>query len=267
MDHAQAITRVDRAEMNAYIALYSAAAEHGCGWLELDGMYVVWSAYDADPGFSCVLNLADAADPGSMLERLEDAAAAQGARMIGVDTPPPLAVWATPEELQRRGYAHDYDELIVAAAIPRDLAAPASADGSRIERVADPALLDVFARTLNVGYEVPAEHPRGYIFGSTIGMPDWRHYLVWIDDRPASASVLFVTDGVADLFVTTTVPEMRGRGAQNALIGARIHDGRAAGCDLATSQVIATNASPRNMARQGFEVLYKRSIWGKPLER
>ena len=171
---------------------------------------------------------------------------------------------------------HTPDEGRAGAPEPRDRrpspASPGSEAGSDRAGM-DPGIkaagqwLNLFARTLNVGYEVPEEHVRGYVFGSTIGMSDWYHYLVWIDDRPASASVLFVTNGVADLFVTTTVPELRGCGAQNALIAARLHDARAAGCDLATSQVISSNASPRNMARQGFEVLYRRSIWGKPLQR
>lgn len=265
MDHHEAIARVDRAEMDAYIELYTAAADLGCGWLELDGIWVVWSSRDEDPGFSCVLNLADAADPGAMLERLEDAVARRGAGWIGIDTPPALAAWATPQELQRRGYVPDYDEFIVAAKIPPEPSDAPPAGDPRVERVTDAAMLEVFARTLNIGYEVPANHVRGYVFGSTIGKPNWYHYLVWIDGRPASASVLFVTNGVADLFVTTTVPELRGRGAQSALIRARLDDARAAGCDIATSQVIVSNASPRNMLRQGFEILYRRSIWGKPL--
>lgn len=264
MDQARAIERVERAEMESYIALYTAATEHGCGWLEIDGIHVVWSGGDEDPGFSAVLNLADAPDPGVMLSTLEDAARERGAKMIGIDTPPALADWATAQELESRGYIADYDEYIVAIET-HAFAGTELPEGVRISLVTDPAEIDLFARTLNIGYEVPAEHPRGYVFGSTIGQPNWSHYLAWVDDQPASASVLFITEGVGDLFVTTTVPHLRGRGAQNAMITARLRDARDAGCDIATSQVITSNASPRNMFRRGFESLYQRSIWGKPL--
>lgn len=265
MDRLRAIERVDRAELNAYVALYTAAAHLDCGWLERDGIHVVWSARDEDPGFSCVMNLGDAPDPGAALDVLEPAAKASGSRRIGVDTPPALAAWATEQEMLRRGFVPDYDEFIVAAEISAARPEVITSPGLRVERVTDPAQLEVFAQTLNVGYDVAPDHARGYVFGATIGMDDWYHYLVWIDEQPASASVLFVTEGVADLYVATTVPKFRGRGAQNALIARRLADAYAAGCDLATSQVIVSNSSPRNMLRNGFEVLYRRTIWGKEL--
>ncbi len=265
MDHESAIARVDQVECTAYLTLYREAAHLGCGFHEIDGVTVVWSAHDEDPGFSCVLNLGDADDPGAMLERLEVAAGARGAGWIGVDTPPSLGGWGTDDEFIRRGYVPDYDEFIVAIDLTRAELSASQRPDLRIERVTTPESLDVFARTLNVGYDVPADHVRGRVFGATIGLLNWYHYLAWIDDQPASASVMFLSDGVADLYVTTTVPELRGRGAQNALIVERMRDAQAAGCDIATSQVIVSNASPRNMARQGFEVLYRRSIWGKRL--
>jgi hypothetical protein len=265
VDVERAIRRVDRAEGDAYVALYAAAAELGCGSLELDGIRAVWSARDDDPGFSCVLNLADAPDPGAMLGRLEERVAANGAGYIGIDIPPSLVSWGTPAELESRGYVPDYDEYIVVADLTRRGVASSPTPDLRVERIVDPALRSIFAETLNIGYDVAADHVRGYVFGSTIGMPNWYHYIAWIEDQPASTSVMFTVDGVADLFVTTTVPDFRGRGAQNALIAQRVADAREAGCDLATSQVIVSNASPRNMARQQFEVVYRRSIWGKRL--
>ena len=62
------------------------------------------------------------------------------------------------------------------------------------------------------------------------------------------------------------MPMYRRRGAQTALIQARLLDAIEAGCDLATAQSVVTNASPRNFARRGFQPVYRRWIYGKHLQ-
>jgi GNAT superfamily N-acetyltransferase len=266
VDEREIVARVDRAERRSFIEMYTAGRAAGLdtGWAEVGGQAVVWSARDDDPSFSCVIDLADAVDRGGTLAQLEAAARAGGATVIGIDVPPSLAAWATPERMGRLGYALDYQERIQARELTDDLTPSPLPPGVAIERVT-PATHDSFARTLNVGYELPEEHVRGYIFASTLGQPNWLHYLVTVDGQPASASVLFISERVADLFVATTRPEWRGRGAQRALIERRLHDGQRAGCDLATSQTGTANASPRNMQRNGFRALYERLIYGKTL--
>lgn len=266
MSTEEMIARVDRAERDAFIALYEAARAQGLGtgWAEVGALAVVWSARDEDPAFSCVMDLAAAPDPGTALAQLEDAARAGGATTIGIDIPPALAGWATHERLTRLGYAPDYQERIQARPLAGGLAPAPLPPGMAIERVT-PATRATFAATLNVGYDLPADHVRGHIFASTLDLPDWFHYLVTLDGQPASASVLYVTERVADLFVVTTRPEHRGRGAQRALIERRMADGAAAGCDLATSQTAVVNAAARNMQRGGFTTLYERWIYGKTL--
>jgi kynureninase len=120
---------------------------------------------------------------------------------------------------------------------------------------------------LNAGWGLPADAARGYVFAATIGIENWRHYLAYVDGSPAGVSVLFVHDKMADCFLSATLVAYRGRGAQTALIERRLADGVAMGCDLATSQTVVTNASPRNMTRQGFTPLYRRWIYGKRLRR
>jgi hypothetical protein len=266
VDERDVVARVDWVERQSFIELYAAGRVAGLdtGWAEVDGQAVVWSARDDDPSFSCAIDLADALDRDMALARLEAAARAGGATVIGIDVPPPLAEWATPEHMGELGYAPDYQERIQARELAGDLTLGPLPAGVAIERVA-PLTRDIFARTLNVGYDLPEDHVRGYIFASTLGQPGWLHYLATVDGQPASASVLFISERVADLFVATTRPEWRGRGAQGALIERRLYDGQRAGCDLATSQTGSENASPRNMQRNGFRVLYERLIYGKTL--
>ena len=256
--------RVERAENDAFLTLYQAAAAScDTGWQELDGIWTVWSPHDDDPGYSCVLNLADAPDPAETLARIEPLARAGGATVLGIDASPALAASLSDVELAERGFLGDYQECFWGRTIDPNEAFPHASD-PRIARVA-PEERATFARVLNIGYEVAEDSVRGRIYASTIGMPGWHHYLVRFDGEPGSASVLYVTGGVAQLFVATTMPAYRGRGAQTALIQRRLADGQAAGCDLATSQTVIDNASPRNKARHGFEQLYLRWIYGKTL--
>lgn len=264
MSSNEVTARVERAENDAFLNLYrAAAATCDTGWQELDGIWTVWSPHDDDPGYSCVLNLVEAADPKAMLARIEPVARAGGATVLGIDAPPALAARLSDAELAELGFAGDYQECIWARRIGPDEPFPAASD-PRITRVS-PEQRATFARVLNIGYEVPEDSVRGKIFASTIGLPGWYHYLVRFDGEPGSASVLYVTEGVAQLFVATTMPAYRGRGAQQALIQRRLADGQAAGCDLATSQTVIDNASPRNMARHDFEQLHLRWIYGKVL--
>jgi hypothetical protein len=258
--------RVEAVERDSYVELYTIAAPLGTGWLELDGVTTVWSSRDEDASFSCVTDLTRVPDPDKQptLLRIEQEAAARGAEWLGIDIPPPLAAWATHERLTELGYVPNSEESIQVGAVEPGFVPYAPRDGVAITTVtADER--DTFARTLNVGFDIDAEHARGYVFASTIGHPGWWHYLAWIEGQPASASVLYVTAGVGDLFITGTVPAWRGRGAQAAMIERRINDAALAGCDVVTSQTVVGTSSPRNMQRYGLRALYTRAIYGKKL--
>jgi GNAT superfamily N-acetyltransferase len=262
------IRRIEQAERDAFLHLYRVAAE-SCGthWYEADGVSVVWSPRDDDPGFSCVLNLADTERPAAVLAEMEREAITRGIGLIGIDGSPEVLRRIGDADLQRLGYAPEYQECMWGQRLSTaSLSPPDRATDGSVKRV-DPTQRDVFARALNLGYDLPDDAVRGQVFASTIGLPQWWHYLTWFDGEPGSASVLYVTAGVALLFVTTTVPRFRGRGAQTALIRQRLRDASEAGCDLATSQTVVDNASPRNMARHGFEPLYNRWIYGKDLNQ
>jgi hypothetical protein len=262
---AEMVARIERAENESFLMLYrAAAATCDTGWAEVDGVWTVWSPHDDDPGFSCTLNLGDADDPTATLAKIERRASEGGATVLGIDAPPRLTERLPEAEIERLGFTSDYQEYIWGRTIEAGESFPDAAD-PRV-RLATAEDRETFARVLNVGYEVDVDSVRGRIFAATIGLPGWYHYLVDYDGEPGSASVLYVTEGVAQLFVATTIPAFRGRGGQRALIQRRLADGQAAGCDLATSQTVVDNASPRNMARQGFQDLHLRWIYGKVLE-
>jgi predicted acetyltransferase len=66
---------------------------------------------------------------------------------------------------------------------------------------------------------------------------------------------------VALLAGACTIPEYRNRGAQRALLQARLRYGAERGCDLAMMVAAPGSASQRNAERQGFRIAYTRTKW------
>ena len=100
---------------------------------------------------------------------------------------------------------------------------------------------------------------------SCVGKPNWHQYAVWDGERiiavgACSPTVSVPTCSASDL------PEGRGRGAQSALLTARVRAAQAAGCRWLVAETGAEdlgdhNTSLHNMLRTGFEPLYERTTW------
>ncbi|MEP7116959.1 MAG: GNAT family N-acetyltransferase [Acidobacteriota bacterium] len=82
-----------------------------------------------------------------------------------------------------------------------------------------------------------------------------------VDGTLAAAGVLAVHDGVALLAGASTRPAFRRRGAQLALLRARLQHAEALGCDLAMMCASPGSASQRNAERNGFRIAYTRIKW------
>lgn len=85
-------------------------------------------------------------------------------------------------------------------------------------------------------------------------------YLALLGDEPIAAAMLCVADRVAFLSGTGVRPAFRRRGAQGALIRARLERAAALGCALAASSTQPGTASRRNMERHGFSVVYPKIV-------
>lgn len=88
-------------------------------------------------------------------------------------------------------------------------------------------------------------------------------FLAEIDGIAIAAGGLTLHGGVALLAGASTVPEGRRRGAQNALLTARLHFAAEQGCDIAMMCALPGSASQRNAERQGFRIAYTRVKWRK----
>lgn len=127
---------------------------------------------------------------------------------------------------------------------------------------------DAVARITCASFGMP--DARAPWIASLVGRPNWRHYLAWDGDGPIAAAALFIDGAVGWLGVAGTLAAARRRGAQRALLSARLIDGAREGCRWFTTETdeqtpSRPNPSFRNMMRAGFEVAYQRENFLAPI--
>jgi len=86
-------------------------------------------------------------------------------------------------------------------------------------------------------------------------------FLAEHDGKPGAAGVLCIHDGVALFGGSATVPELRRRGLQAALLQKRMCYAFDHGCDLAMMVAQPGSDSQRNAERKGFRIAYTRTKW------
>lgn len=85
-------------------------------------------------------------------------------------------------------------------------------------------------------------------------------YLAWLADEPIGGGTLGLAGDVAFIMGSGVRPAFRRRGAQGALIRARLERARELGYSLACSNTQPGTSSRRNMERHGFTVAYPKVV-------
>jgi GNAT superfamily N-acetyltransferase len=86
-------------------------------------------------------------------------------------------------------------------------------------------------------------------------------FIAELDGQPVATGMLFIYDDVAILAGASTLPEARRRGAQNALLDARLRFAREQGCALAMMAALPGSQSQKNAQKNGFQIAYTRTKW------
>ena len=86
-------------------------------------------------------------------------------------------------------------------------------------------------------------------------------FLAEVDGQPGAAGALSIHEGVALFAGSSTVPELRRRGLQAALLEARMRYAVNQGCDIAMMVALPGSDSQRNAERKGFHIAYTRTKW------
>jgi hypothetical protein len=249
--------RLEVSEAAAYRDLYAAAPaalarEHGIRHADLGGG--VCCAVDALPG-SRLLNRAIGVAADADLGELDRFFGATR-YTVGV-LEPGLA-----PRLAARGFARDYSWMKFRRGVD-----PVDARTElRVERVGAEQG-GAFGRIEGAAYGLPAFVASW--LAALPGRPGWSVYLAFDGDAAVGAGALWVEGDQGWLSFGATLAEARGRGAQSAILAARVAEAAGRGCtELVTETGEATDAGPgnsyRNLLRAGFEEAGLRENWTSP---
>ena len=86
-------------------------------------------------------------------------------------------------------------------------------------------------------------------------------FLAEIGGEPVAAAGFGIYDDVCILAGAATVPEARNKGAQNALLSARLRYAQERGCTLAMICALPGSQSQKNAQKNGFNIAYTRIKW------
>jgi GNAT superfamily N-acetyltransferase len=165
--------------------------------------------------------------------------------------------------LAARGYRVNEWQLVWTCPIPAVPAAPeASPDERLVVRRTRPGEEDLFFRCVLSGFleteDVPEEalalmRPAGHADGMEL-------YLALLGDEPIGGASLARVGGVAFVNGCGVRRAFRRRGAQGALLRARLARARELGCTVGYSATLPGTSSRRNMERYGFRVAYPKIV-------
>lgn len=177
----------------------------------------------------------------------------------------PLADPSALALLTERGYRPCELTSVTFQPLSADQRGAALAPTSVAVRLAGTDDREAWARTALRGWsEFPEVLEFMAAFGPmAAGAADSYPFIAELDGAAVATGMLAIHDGVALLAGASTVPEARGRGAQRALLQARLRYAASAGCTVAMMCAAPGGGSQRNAERSGFRIAYTRIKWHK----
>jgi GNAT superfamily N-acetyltransferase len=240
---------LEAAEFAAYTDAFRSAPEV-CEVAEIDGATCLALRKAPERTFCRVLNLAST-------DALAEIAAFYG------DTP----WWVSDshdlgEELEGRGFTRDYGWMRFTRGV-----GPRQARSDLTVRQVGPDRAEDFAAVVIGGFGMPGW--TSPLAANVVGRPGWSCYIAYDGDAPAGAGALFLHGEIGWLGLGATLPSFRGRGAQSAILAARIEEARRRRCRAVTTETGEleegrASGSYRNILRAGFREAGVRKNYQSP---
>ena len=252
--------RLERAEALSNIAFVEAHARLdpalGATWREIDGTCAMFDGL----GSPCTQTFGlGAFAPGRAEDLAELEAFFQSRGSVVLHEVSPLADASVLELLPSRGYR----PIEFSSVMYRPTTGMPEAESSIRVRAVAAGEEQLWAETGAAGWQdvlavAGLVHELGMIMAHTHGIDCM---LAELDGRPIAAGAISIREGVALMAGASTIPEWRGRGAQNALFSARLRCAATQGAGLAMIVAQPGSASQRNAERHGFRIAYTRTKW------
>ena len=257
--------KLERSEARANAAFVESRArispEVGAEWIEVAGAYAMFDGVESPITQTFGLGVFDEIGHAE-LDKLEAFFQQHNAPVFHEVSP--LADASLMALLNERSYQPIeltsilYQEIVA----ENKLNLPANPDLKT--RIIEAGEEEIWAQTSAGGWATEAENLSEFMlnFGKISancegGFP----YLAELDGKPISAGMLFIFDDVAILAGASTIPEGRRKGAQNALLDARLKFAKERGCTIAMMGALPGGGSQRNAEKNGFRIAYTRTKW------
>jgi hypothetical protein len=228
-------------------------------WIEVAGAYAMYDGVSSPVTQTFGLGMWQVPAEGD-LDRLEAFFRDRGAPVYHEVSP--LADPAAVPLLNARGYhPFEFTSVMYRPIAPAAVAADPASSPVRVRQI-EPGEADLYSRTAAAGWSEfgYGDFMRG-VAGVGAATQGAHLFIAEIDGQAIAAAALNVHEGLAHLAGASTIPEGRKRGAQNALLHARLRFAAERGCDLAAMGAVPGSGSQRNAERHGFRIAYTRVKW------
>jgi len=170
----------------------------------------------------------------------------------------PLADPTLTDALARRGFRVSAFEAELYQPLPA-LRQKRPSPGVRVRMAKTKADRATWAELAARGFSSDRPTEADHLVSRTVSSRmDALHFIGYLDGEPAGTGMLYIAEGLARFGGDATLPAMRGRGVQSAILAARLRMAARAGCDLAVIGASPGSTSQRNQERAGFRVAYTR---------
>lgn len=255
LEHAEAAGNAKFIEARAALS-----PETGATWIDVAGAYALFDGPSSPLTQTFGLGLFE--DPSaSDLDAIERFFAERGAPVLHEVCP--LAGPRTIELLNARGYEPFEFSSILYQPLGGPRPAVEMPSSSIRVRLATAYEGERWAATAAAGW---IDFPELSDFMHDVGrvMAERQDTLLFFaedEGQPIAAAVLSLWEDVAVLAGASTFPSARGRGAQLALLDARLAASEERHCTLAMMGAVPGSPSQRNAERHGFRIAYTRAKW------
>ncbi len=235
--------------------------DHGAEWIEVGGAYAMYDGAESPLTQTFGLGIFEEAT-ADHLDEIESFFNAHNSPVFHEISP--LANPSILTLLGERGYRPIELTSVMYRTLGDLVETPPTRKTDVVTRTVTAGEVAVWARTSADAWVT--EHPElahfMYDFGSVSAQCEGAFpYLAELDGLPVATGMLFVYEDVCILAGASTIPEWRNRGAQNALLSARLKFAAERNCNLAIMGASPGSQSQINAQKNGFKIAYTRTKW------
>ena len=257
--------KLERAEARANADFVETRArlepESGAAWIEVGGAYAMFDGVESPCTQTFGLGMFDEISAVEM-ERLESFFIEQNSPVFHEVSP--MADVALLPLLNERGYQPVELTSVMYREVGQNITNDLQINPTLTTRVILPGEVDLWAKTSAGGWAAEHESLADFMFNFgriSAQCAGAYPYIAELDGEAISTGMMFVNGDVAMLAGASTIPRGRNKGAQNALLHARLSHAAELGCSLAIMGASPGSQSQRNAQKNGFNIAYTRTKW------